>query len=121
MYQLNEVQLIGYVGKEPNKSADGKKPFAAFDIGTTKRYTPKGENAEPVEETHWHNIVCYGKLAEIAAKLISKGAHVLICGALENTEWTNKENGEVRRGTRILANKILLLDKKNSPPAAAEA
>ena len=118
---LNEIKMIGYVGKDPITSAEGKKPFAAFDIAITKRYTPKGEGAEPVEKTQWYNIACYGNLAQIAGSLISKGAHVLITGELDTTEWTNKENGEVRQGVRIVANKILLLDKKNAAPATAEA
>jgi single-strand DNA-binding protein len=117
MYELNEVKLIGYAGKSPVTAAEGKKPFAAFDIGTTKRYTTKGDHAAVVVETHWHKVICYGKLADIAHKLVGKGSHVLICGALENTEWTDKE-GQIHKGTRILANKIRLLDKKDAAQVA---
>lgn len=119
MYELNEVKLIGYAGKDPVTAAEGKKPFAAFDICTTKRYTPKGKDAKPVAESHWHKVVCYGNLADIVAKLISKGAHILICGSLENTEWTDKD-GQIHKGTRILANKLRLLDKKNETAVTAE-
>lgn len=109
---LNETTLIGNVGKDPVTAAEGKKPFAMFDLALSKQYTPKGENAKKVTETHWHKIVCYGNLAEIVAKLIHKGSRVLVSGELENTEWTDKE-GQTHKGYRILANKVLLLDKKN--------
>ena len=113
MFTLNEVKLIGYVGKNPASSAENKRPFAAFDLATTKRYLPKGENAQVAVETHWHNIVCYEKLAEQAIKLVSKGSQLLICGSLETTEWTDKE-GRVHKGSRILASKIVPLDRNNS-------
>lgn len=118
---LNEVKIIGYVGKNPVTSAEGKKPFAAFDVGYTTRYTPKnGESSEPIEKTQWFEVVCYGKQAEFVAKHISKGSHVLIIGSLENNLWTDKDDKN-HRDTRILTNrKPILLDRKSENHDVAE-
>ena len=110
------MKMIGNVGNEPVTSAEGKKPFASFDVCTTKHYT-KGE--ESVSEPHWHKVKCYGKLAEIAAKHISKGTRVFVDGEVLNDPWTDKD-GVIHKGYCILANKIIALDKKSDSPVAAE-
>ena len=73
MYALkNKVQLIGNLGQNPEiKALDGGKKLAKFSIATNESY--RNANGEKVTETQWHNLVAWGRLAEIIEKYITKG------------------------------------------------
>jgi len=113
MYALkNRVQLIGHLGNAPEirKTETGKK-LVRFSVATNESY--KNSNGEKITETQWHNLIAWGKLADIAEKLLIKGTEVAIEGKLINNNYTDKE-GVKRYNTEIQVNELLLLGSKPS-------
>ncbi|MES2881496.1 MAG: single-stranded DNA-binding protein [Bacteroidota bacterium] len=113
MYALkNKVQLIGNLGKAPEiKTMEGGKKLARFSVATNESY--KDAKGEKVTETQWHNIVAWGKVAEIAEKYLTKGSEVAVEGKLMNRNYTDKE-GIKKYITEVQINEILMLGEKAS-------
>ncbi len=106
----NRVQLIGNLGATPEiKELDNGNKMARFTVATSEYYTNK--KGEKVSETQWHNIVIWGKLAGIAEKFLEKGSQVVIDGKLTTRNYTDKA-GAKKYFTEIVANELLLIDKK---------
>lgn len=106
----NKVQLIGNLGIDPEvKSLDGGKKLAKMSIATNENY--KNAKGEKVTETQWHNLVAWGKTAEIIEKFLKKGSEVAIEGKLINRNYTDKE-GIKRYVTEIEVSEVLMLDAK---------
>ena len=106
----NKVQLIGHLGANPEiKTLEGGKKLARINIATNESYT--NAKGEKVTETQWHNVVAWGKTAEIAEKFFSKGLEVLIDGKLVNRSYTDKE-GNKKFVTEVQANELLVFSKK---------
>ena len=105
----NRVQLIGHVGQEPEiKTFDGGKKVANFTLATNEIY--KNEKGEKVEQTEWHRVTAWGKVADIIEKYVTKGKEIAIEGKLTHRSYEDK-NGEKRYVTDVVANDILLLGK----------
>ncbi|WP_291870592.1 single-stranded DNA-binding protein [Maribacter sp.] len=105
----NKVQLIGYLGQDPEiVTLDGGKKLAKFSIATTDNY--KNANGEKVEDTQWHNIVAWGKTADIVENYLLKGKQVAIDGKLTHRSYDGKD-GEKRYITEIRCNEVLMLGK----------
>lgn len=105
----NKVQLIGYLGNDPEiKNFEGGKKLANFTVATNDSY--KNDKGEKVEETQWHRLVAWGKTAEIIEKYAVKGKEVAIEGKLAHRSYDDK-NGEKRYVTEVVVNEILLLSK----------
>ncbi len=113
MYALkNKVQLIGNLGKAPEiKTMEGGKKLARFSVATNESY--KDAKGEKVVETQWHNVVAWGKVAEIAEKYLTKGSEVAVEGKLINRNYTDKE-GVKKYITEVQINEILMLGEKVS-------
>jgi|SRR5262249_7219001 len=106
----NKVQLIGNLGNDPEiKNLDGGKKLARLNIATNETY--KNSKGEKVTETQWHNVIAWGKTAEIAEKYFTKGTQVLVDGKLINRNYTDKE-GAKHYVTEVEANELLILSKK---------
>lgn len=106
----NKVSLIGHVGQDPEvKTFEGDKKMARFSLATNETY--KNKQGERVTDTTWHNIIAWGKLAEIIEKYVKKGSEIAIDGKLVNRSYTDKE-GVKRNVTEIHANDVLLLGAK---------
>ncbi|HWY11354.1 MAG TPA: single-stranded DNA-binding protein [Bacteroidia bacterium] len=106
----NRVQLIGNLGAAPEvKNLDNGNKMARFTVATSDNYTNK--KGEKVNETQWHNIVIWGKLAGIAEKYLEKGSQVIIDGKLTTRNYTDKE-GVKKYFTEIIANELLMIDNK---------
>ncbi len=102
---------MGHLGAAPEvKTIAGSKKLAKFSIATNESY--KNEKGEKVQETYWHNVVAWGKLADIAEKYLQKGSEVALEGKLTNHSYTDKE-GNKRYVTEILANEILMVGGKD--------
>ena len=113
MYALkNKVQLIGNLGQNPEiKTLDGGKKLARFNIATNESY--RNASGEKIIETQWHNLVAFGKLAEIVEKYIIKGSEVAVEGKLTYRTYNDKE-GNKRYFTEIQINELLMLGEKSS-------
>ena len=106
----NKVQLIGNVGNEPEiTNLESGKKVAKFSIATNESY--KDSNGEKVTNTQWHNIVAWGKIAEIVEKYVGKGKEVALEGKLTSRSYETKE-GEKRYVTEVVVDEILLLGIK---------
>ena len=107
MYALkNKVQLIGNLGNAPEvKTTESGKKLARFSVATNESY--RNAKGEKVTETTWHNLVAWGKVADIAEKYLTKGKEVAIEGKLINNSYTDKE-GNKRYSTEVQVNEILM-------------
>jgi single-strand DNA-binding protein len=105
----NTVQLIGHTGMDPEiKTFEGGKKVANISLATNESY--KNDKGEKVEQTEWHRVVAWGKLAEIMEKYVTKGKEIVVQGKLTYRSYEDK-NGEKRYITEVVANDILLLGK----------
>ncbi len=107
MSGVNKVILIGNLGKDPElRNFEGGNVVANFTLATTEVYRDRTGNK--VEQTEWHNIAMWGKLAEIAGKILRKGAKVYIEGRIKNRSWEDRE-GNKKYITEIVAENFTLL------------
>jgi len=106
----NKVQLIGNLGNDPEIiNLESGKTLAKFTLATNENY--KNTKGEKVTDTQWHNIVAWGKTAEIIEKYVTKGKEVAIEGKLTTRSYESK-SGEKRYITEIVCNELLLLGTK---------
>lgn len=105
----NSVQLIGRLGKDVEVKEFSKSKKASFTIATSESY--KNQNGEKVEDTQWHNIVIWGKLAEVAGKYLKKGQEVAVEGKLVHRSY--ETNGEKKYVTEINVNDLVMFGAKN--------
>jgi len=109
----NKVQLIGNLGKAPEvRNTESGKKLVRFSIATNESY--RNSDGEKITQTQWHNLIAWGKIAEIAEKYLMKGTEVAIEGKLMNNNYTDKD-GIKKYSTEIQVHDILLLGSK---PAA---
>jgi len=116
MYALkNKVQLIGNLGGNPEiRTTESGKKMARFSVATNETYrTAKGDR---VTETQWHNLIAWGKVADIAEQYLFKGSEVAIEGKLINRNYTDKE-GIKRYVSEVQVNEVLMLGDKKSTKA----
>lgn len=105
----NRVQLIGNLGQDPEiVNLENGNKLAKFSIATSDSY--KNAQGQKVEDTQWHNIVAWGKTAEIVENYLTKGKQVAIEGKLTHRSYETKE-GEKRYITEVRCNELLMLGK----------
>jgi single-strand DNA-binding protein len=105
---LNRVQLIGNLGKDPEvKYTPSGTPVAKITIATNERF--KDKSGEWQDRTEWHNVVLWQRLAEIAGEYLKKGGKVYIEGRLQTRSWDDKQTGQKKYATDIVANDLILL------------
>lgn len=106
----NRVQLIGNPGMDPEiKNLDNGNKLAKFSLATNEHY--KNAKGEKLTDTQWHNVVAWGKAAELVEKFIRKGKEVGVEGKLVTRSYETKE-GEKRYVTEVVLNEFLLLQNK---------
>ncbi len=106
----NKVQLIGNLGNDPEIiNLDSGKKLAKFSIATNDSY--KNAQGEKIQNTEWHNIVAWGKTAEIIENYVTKGNEVAIEGKLTTRSWDDKE-GVKRYITEVVCNELLMIGNK---------
>jgi single-strand DNA-binding protein len=112
---LNLVQLIGFVGKDPElRSTQGGTAVANFSLATSDRWTGKDGNAN--ERTEWHRITCWDKLATIVGQYVTKGKQLYVQGKIQSRKYTDKDNNE-RTAYEIIANQVVFLGAKGDAAA----
>ena len=106
----NKVQLIGNLGMNPEiKNLDSGKKLAKFSIATNESY--KNAKGDKIEDTQWHNLIAWGKTAEIIEKYVKKGNEIAVEGKLVNRNYDDKD-GNKRYVTEVLVSEILMLGSK---------
>ncbi len=116
---VNKVILIGRLGQDPEvRYAPSGNPVANFSIATNRMYKDRDGNMQ--EETEWHRIVAWMRLAEFAKEYLRKGMRVYVEGRLHYREWQD-QNGVKRNSIDIIANDIQMLESAASRPAETTA
>lgn len=114
---LNKVQLIGRLGADPESKVTGSGiQVATFSLATNRQWTSK--DGSPQEETDWHNIVAWERLAQICHDHLTKGRLVYIEGRLHTR--TYETNGQKQYRTEIVASDMLMLDSAHGAEAGRE-
>ena len=107
---VNKVILVGNVGADPEvKRLESGNVVAKITIATSEKYVNK--NGEKVENTEWHNVVFWGKLAEVLENYIKKGSQLYVEGKLSTRSWADKD-GNKRYTTEIIGNNMQMLGGK---------
>ncbi len=105
----NKVQLIGNLGNDPEiVTLDSGKKLAKFSMATHETY--KNQQGERVTDTQWHNVVAWGKTADLVESYVTKGKEIAIEGKLTHRSYEDKE-GVKRYSTEVVCNELLLLGK----------
>lgn len=109
MAGVNKVILIGNLGKDPEvRYLEGGIAVANFPVATTETFRDKMGNKQ--EQTEWHQIVLWRKLAEVAEKYLRKGQQVYIEGKIRSRSWEDKE-GNKRYTTEIFGDVLTILSR----------
>jgi single-strand DNA-binding protein len=113
---INKVILIGNLGADPEVryTQDGA-PVASFSVATTERW--KGQDGQMQEQTEWHRIVAWRRLAEICGEYLAKGSKVYIEGKLQTRKWKD-QNGVDRYTTEIVAREMKMLSPRGAAGGA---
>jgi single-strand DNA-binding protein len=115
MPYLNKVQLIGNLGKDPEirvSPTTGSKQVS-FSLATSRRY--RDANGEQKEDTQWHNIVGWGKVAEVFEQLgVRKGTSLYVEGRLTNRSWTDQASGQKRYVTEVALDTFQILTPRQA-------
>ena len=108
---VNKVILVGNLGKKPDmKYTQSNVAVANFSIATSEEWKDKG-SGDKKTKTEWHNVVFFGKLAEIAEQYLDKGSQVYIEGKLETSTWKD-ESGNDRKTTKVLGQELTMLGSR---------
>lgn len=105
----NKVQLIGHVGNAPEiVTLESGRKLAKFSIATNETY--KNNKGEKITDTQWHNVVAWGKTAELVENYVPKGKEIGVEGKLTSRTYEDKD-GIKRYITEVVCNELLLLGK----------
>ena len=116
---VNKVILVGFLGADPElKHTSQGHAIAMLRVATSRRWSDR--DGERQEETEWHDVEVWGKQAEAAGEHLAKGRQVYVEGRLKNDAWTDKQTGQKRSRTKIVAEQVTFLGAKRAPPPAAD-
>jgi len=105
---VNKVILLGNVGKDPEiRATGGGMQVAKFTLATTEK--TKDQSGNWNDKTEWHNLVAFGRTAEIVRDYVKKGSQLYIEGKISTSSWDDKESGQKKYRTEILINDLQLL------------
>ncbi len=109
MRSLNTVQLIGNITRDPElRYTQNSTPVVSFTLATNRSWTT--EQGEKKEESQYHKIIAWNKLAELCSELLTKGALTYISGKLQTRKYMSKDNVE-KETTEIVADDMILLSQ----------
>jgi len=117
MASLNKVQLIGYLGKDPETRLTSKGAgVCSFSVAVGRRW--RGADGEQKEATEWFNVNAWGKLGEICQQYLNKGRLVYIEGRLQTDQY--EVDDKVHYSTKVVASEMQMLDRKPEESEAEE-
>jgi len=119
MAYLNQVQLIGTVGNDPEvRTVQGGAKVASFRLATTERFKDRDGNRQ--EQTEWHQITVWNNKADFVEKFVHKGSNLFLEGKLRTRQWQDQQ-GNKRYTTEVVADNIQMLDKRSNQNIASAA
>ncbi|HZO80111.1 MAG TPA: single-stranded DNA-binding protein [Candidatus Binataceae bacterium] len=105
---VNKVILVGNLGRDPEvRYLPSGQPVANFSVATSERF--KGRDGSNKESTEWHNVVVYGKQAELCSQYLRKGRQVYVEGRLTTRQWEAKDGSGKRSRTEVVAQRVQFL------------
>jgi single-strand DNA-binding protein len=105
---VNKVILVGNLGRDPEvRSTPAGQPVANFTLATNRKW--KDKNGQRQEQTEWHQIVCFGRQAEVAGQYLTKGKQIYVEGRLQTRSWDDKQTGEKRYRTEVICENFQML------------
>ena len=108
---VNKVILIGNLGRDPEmRSTQSGQPIATFTLATNRRW--KDKSGQKQEQTEWHQIVVWGRQAEIAGQYLTKGKQIYLEGRLQTRSWDDKQSGEKRYRTEVICENFQMLGQR---------
>ena len=109
---VNKVILLGTVGRDPEvRSLAGGSTITTVSIATSESWRDKN-TGQLTEQTEWHRVVFYGRLAEISGEYLRKGSKVYVEGSIHTKKWQDKTTGQDRYSTEIKASSMQLMDSR---------
>jgi single-strand DNA-binding protein len=116
---VNKVILVGRLGKDPEvKYTPQGTAVANFTLATNQNF--KDKSGEWQERTDWHNVVLWERLAEIAGEYLKKGSQAYIEGRLQTRSWDDKQTGQKKYMTEVVASELVLLGGRSSGGGGGE-
>lgn len=116
---INKVILIGNLGRDPEvRYMPSGQAAANATLATSESWKDK-QTGEQQERTEWHNLVFFGRLAEIAGEYLRKGSKIYAEGRLQTRKWQDKNTGTDRYTTEIIVNEMQMLDSRGAGAAGA--
>ena len=110
---VNKVILIGRLGRDP----ESRQTNSGMAVAELRIATTRGRDRDGNEQTDWHTVVCFDKTAEIVSKYLSKGRQVYVEGRLQHDSWEDRETGQKRYKTTVVANTVNFLGSRNDADA----
>jgi single-strand DNA-binding protein len=108
---VNKVILLGNLGRDPEvRSTPSGQSVASFSLATSRKWRDKNGNKQ--EETEWHNIVVWGKQAEIAGQYLKKGKQIFLEGRLQTRSWEDRQSGEKKYRTEVVCDNFQMLGQR---------
>lgn len=108
---VNKVILVGNLGRDPEvRSLPNGNPVASFSVATSRRWKDPQGNRQ--DSTEWHNVVCFGRQAEIAGQYLTKGKQVFVEGRIQTRSWDDKSTGEKKYKTEIICENFQMLGSR---------
>jgi single-strand DNA-binding protein len=105
---VNKVILIGNLGRDPEvRSTPSGQSVASFTLATNRKW--KDKNGQKQEQTEWHQIVCWGRQAEVAGQYLTKGKQIYVEGRLQTRSRDDKQSGEKRYRTEVICDNFQML------------
>lgn len=112
---LNKAQVIGNLGADPKVNVittnSGQTKAASFSVATTERGYTTQNGVQVPDKTEWHNVVCFGKMAEIVERYLRKGSKVYVEGKMKTRKYEDRQ-GVSRSVMEIQAENLEMLDAK---------
>jgi len=114
MSYINEVVLLGHLGKDPEiLRSTSKGDFTRLTLATTKEYLLNGASKK---DTQWHTVYLSNGLGKAAVNHLNKGSRAYVSGELRTNSWTDKKTGEKQYATAVYASRVIFLDMKSTDP-----
>lgn len=108
---VNKVILVGNLGRDPEvRSTPSGQNVATFSIATNRKWRDRDGNKQ--EQTEWHNIVCWGRQAEVAGQYLTKGRQIFVEGRLQTRSWDDKQTGEKKYMTEVICDNFQMLGQR---------
>ena len=110
---VNKVILVGNLGRDPEvRTTPSGQPVASFSLATNRRWRDRDGNRQ--EQTEWHDIVCWGRQAEVAGQYLTKGKQIYVEGRLQTRSWEDRQSGEKKYRTEVICDNFQMLGSRGS-------